>query len=267
MLHNERKEVTGLTHSKGTCRISTLAANHPPIQRPTSLTDQSLQEKVEAILPGYPSELLHERIADAVVHGLALIVILIAGTALMISAAIWASAGLVVACAIYCFGLLGSFAVSASYHLLPWHNARQVLRRLDHVAIYALIAGTFTPLLVQIGTGWAYVVLGAIWLLAIPAMIYKLVGSNIEPSWSLASYLGLGWMGVLAIPEFGDHLSATAIAAILVGGSIYTAGTYFYVKKVQPYRHAIWHSFVLTGTAFLFVAIWTTVFADVAIAG
>ena len=107
---------------------------------------------MQSLVSGYPSEHLHERIADGVVHVLGLIATLIAGTTLMVSASLWSTVGLIVACAIYCAGLLSSFVISASYHLLPRHDWRQFLRRLDHVAIYALIAGTFTPLLVHIAT-------------------------------------------------------------------------------------------------------------------
>ena len=210
----------------------------------------------------YPSELPNERIADGVIHFISLGAVLVAGVSLIAKTAIVSSIGLVIACAIYCTGLFSSFIFSAFYHLFPRHDWRLFLRRLDHLAIYALIAGTFTPLLVHVGTSWAYFVLAAIWSLALPAMAFKLISNNIEPKWSLASYLGLGWMGLLAVPEFGNHLSTAATVSILIGGLTYTSGTYFYAKKEQAYRQAIWHVFVLTGTGFMYYAIWTTVFSN-----
>jgi hemolysin III len=217
----------------------------------------------ETQVAAYPSVLQSERYADGVVHIISLGGMTIACAILMVGASMQASTALIWACAVYCLGVMASFGASAGYHLLPWHNVRRTLRRLDHTAIYALIAGTFTPLLVHVGTGWSMFVLAAIWTLALPAMLYKLFGSTIEPKWSLASYLGLGWMGVLAVPDFGQYLPTSAIVEIFTGGIIYTAGTYFYARKTQVYRYAIWHSFVLVGTVFLFVAVWTTVFSGV----
>ncbi|MGI9353227.1 MAG: PAQR family membrane homeostasis protein TrhA [Rhizobiaceae bacterium] len=214
----------------------------------------------------YPSEARHERLVDGAVHALGIAVVTISAFSLMIFSTMQSSLSLIVACAVYCTSVLASFLTSAAYHLLPRHDWRRYLRRLDHTAIYALIAGTFTPLLVHIGTSWSYVVLAAVWIFAFPAMAYKLFGSVIEPRWSLASYLGLGWMGLFALPEFHEHLSASAVTAIFTGGLLYTFGTYFYAKKIQAYRYAIWHSFVLSGTAFFFFAVWTTVFTETGIA-
>lgn len=208
----------------------------------------------------YPSEVKSERIADGTVHFLGLAIVCVSCTSLMVGAAMKFHLGLTFACAIYCTSVLASFTTSASYHLLPWHEWRRTLRRFDHSAIYGLIAGTFTPLLVYIGSTWAFCVLAAVWVLAIPAMIYKIIGETIEPRWSLASYLGLGWMGLLAAPEFYTHLQQEAVFAMFTGGLLYTFGTIFYARKEQIYRYAIWHSFVLKGTIAFFYAIWITMF-------
>jgi len=140
----------------------------------------------------YPSVARTERFADGAVHVLGLSTVTISCLYLMISAAMNVSVGLALACMIYCTSLMTSFVSSASYHLLPAHNWREFLQRLDHTAIYALIAGTFTPLLVHINSTWGYIVLGAVWTLAIPAMIYKMIGEEIEPRWSLAHNLHIG---------------------------------------------------------------------------
>ena len=225
------------------------------------------QTSTEADAAAYPSHIPSERFADGAVLILSLVGTTIACAVLMVGAAMAVEPGLIWACAVYCGGVVASFTTSAGYHLLPWHNLRRTFRRFDHTAIYLLIAGTFTPLLVHIGTGWSYFVLALIWGLALPAMAYKLVGTAIEPRWSLASYLGLGWLGVLAVPEFSTHLTTTAVVAIFIGGLVYTAGTYFYAKETQVYRYAIWHSFVLVGTACLFLAVWSTVFSVPSLAG
>lgn len=207
----------------------------------------------------YPSLAKHERFADGAVHVLGLSTITISSLYLTISATMHVSIGVAIACIIYCTSLMASFTSSASYHLLPAHGWREFLQRLDHAAIYALIAGTFTPLLVHINSTWGYVVLAAVWGLAIPAMIYKLIGSEIEPRWSLASYLALGWLGLLAAPEFFYKLPALAVYAVISGGIIYTLGTLFYTRDTLAYRNAIWHTFVLLGSFCFFFAIWITV--------
>ena len=210
----------------------------------------------------YPSADPRERYADSAIHVVSLVFAIVFCTWMMVGVAHELEVKLMVACAIYCLGVMFSFTTSAGYHLLPFHQWRRLLRRLDHIAIYVLIAGTFTPLLVHIGTSWSYGVLAAVWIFAFPAMAYKLFGSVIEPRWSLASYLGLGWMGLLALPDFNAHLSSTAVIAALAGGLTYTFGTYFYAKEVQKYRYAIWHSFVFVGTAFFFFSVWITIFAQ-----
>jgi len=208
----------------------------------------------------YPSLCRYERFADGAVHVFGLSVVTISSLYLMIGAAMHVSIGLAIACIIYCTSLIASFVSSAGYHLLPAHNWREFLQRLDHAAIYALIAGTFTPLLVNIHSAWGYWVLAAVWALAIPAMVYKMVGEEIEPRWSLASYLALGWMGLLAVPEFIDKLPLVTVYAIVSGGLLYTAGTVFYARESLAYRNAIWHTFVLSGSFCFFFAIWNTVF-------
>jgi len=209
----------------------------------------------------YPSVIRHERMADGVVHMIGLVTITVSSIALMTGAALYSTIGMLIACTVYCISLMTCFYASAGYHLLPYPDWRRFLQRLDHTAIYGLIAGTATPLLVHVNSTWGYVVLAAIWALAVPAMIYKLVGKKLNTRWSLASYLILGWMLILAFPELNIHLPFHALAAILVGGILYTSGTFFYARDIQPYRYAIWHTFVFLGTVSLFSAIWITVFS------
>lgn len=209
----------------------------------------------------YPSQCSRERTADTVVHVLGVTGSAVVGILLVTFAAIRLDIGTTVACALYALTMLASFVASAFYHVHPRHEWRLFLRRLDHAAIYALIAGTFTPLLVLIGTLGSFVILAAVWLLAVPAMVFKLVAREINPRWSIVSYLGLGWMGALAYPEMSSALPGAASVSIVAGGLVYTAGTFFYGRKHQPYRYAIWHGFVLAGTGVFFFAICLALFA------
>lgn len=204
----------------------------------------------------YPSVIKSERIADGIVHAIGLVAIATGGLMLLGNILPGTPAPLVTAVAIYLFCVIASFAASLAYHLLPHHHWRQGLRRIDHAAIYAFIAGTFTPLLIFIGTDYSRYILIAVWALAIPALAYKIFGSQIAPRWSLVSYLALGWMGLLALPDFIEYLPRPALIAIVCGGLFYSVGTIFYARKQLAYRYAIWHSFGLMGGASFFTAIW-----------
>ncbi len=208
----------------------------------------------------YPSATPKERRADGAVHFLGMAGVLIGGGTFMALAVMRLEPLLVLACAVYALTLLISFSASACYHMLPWHGGRAGLRRLDHAAIYGLIAGTFTPLLVHVDSLWSYVVLGATWAFALPAMFYKIFGASVDTRWSVLSYLGLGWMGLLALPQLRLHLPTEAIVALVAGGLIYSSGTLFYARRSMRFRYAIWHGFVLAGTAALFAAVALTVF-------
>ncbi|MXO57055.1 PAQR family membrane homeostasis protein TrhA [Pontixanthobacter gangjinensis] len=208
----------------------------------------------------YPSPTNAERYADGAVHIIGLTAVLTGCLTLVIFSAFEFGAALFAACVIYAISMTASFAISASYHLLPHHHWRLGLRRMDHAAIYALIAGTFTPLLVFVGSLTAYTILAAVWVLAIPAMLYKIFGTHIEPRWSMASYLGLGWIGAIAIPDFWASLSTSALVACGAGGFFYTFGAILFSRKTQPFRYSIWHIFVLLGTLSFFIAIWLSLF-------
>ena len=209
----------------------------------------------------YPSAVERERYADLAVHAISLVGVVAGAILLMVNAVTSLNWAVIAACAIYCLTMLASFGISAGYHLLPWHYWRPAWRRADHAAIYALIAGTFTPLLVQVGSVWGFVVLGGVWLLSVPAILYKLFARELEPRWSLASYLGIGWFGLLALPEVGPVLPMPAVVAMIAGGLVYSFGTIFYARKIQAYRYAIWHGFVLGGTTLFYSAIWMSAFS------
>jgi len=203
----------------------------------------------------YPSPDNAERRADFIVHAIGLIFILLAGAALFVQAA-GQGAAVIAAISVYVIGVLFSHVISMFYHLSPFHIRRLWLRRVDHAAIYVTIAGTFTPLFVLADTEFSLFLLMIVWALAIPAMLYKIFGKNLDSKWSLFSYLGLGWMGVIGVPELMGTLPETSLWAMLAGGIFYSLGTIFYARKTQPYRYSIWHSFVMMGGGAFFVAIW-----------
>ncbi|GAB5489595.1 MAG: hemolysin III family protein [Parasphingorhabdus sp.] len=204
----------------------------------------------------YPTADRVERRADLIVHGIGLVFILVAGLALILRAEADHGATVIAAIGLYVIGVIFSHVISMFYHLSPFHDWRLVLRRIDHAAIYLTIAGTFTPLFVLADTDFSHLLLITVWALAIPAMLYKIFGKNLDSKWSLISYLGLGWMGILAGPDLMEELPGLSMWAMLAGGVFYSLGTIFYARKTQPFRYSIWHGFVMMGGASFFVAIW-----------
>lgn len=204
----------------------------------------------------YPTSDRVERRADLIVHGIGLALILMAGVALVLQVTGDHQLAVVMAVVAYIACVAFSHVISMFYHLSPFHEWRLMLRRVDHAAIYLTIAGTFTPLFVLADTEFSLLLLSIVWCLAIPAMLYKIVGSNLDSRWSLVSYLGLGWMGILAVPDLMEILPMPSLWAMLAGGVFYSIGTIFYARKALPFRYSIWHSFVMLGGASFFVAIW-----------
>ena len=193
------------------------------------------------------------------VHAIGLSFILIAG-ALLLSAS-WnvLPLGLFVGVLTYIICALVSNLASCLYHFAPWHERRTLLRRIDHAAIYTSITGTFTPLLVQAGTTRTYIILALCWALALVAIWNKITNSEIKSKWSTASYLALGAIGLLALPDL-KGVPAITPKLILAGSAAYAIGTIFYARKTLPFRYAIWHSWVTLGGMLMFAGIWLALF-------
>ena len=204
----------------------------------------------------YPTSHPTERRADFIVHAIGLLLILLASAVLVIEAATDHRPAVIAAIGVYVIGVLFSHVISMFYHLSAFHHRRLLLRRVDHAAIYLTIAGTFTPMFVLAGTEYSLFLLTILWALAFPAMLYKIFGKNLDSRWSLASYLGLGWMGLIGVTELMEHLPALSLWAMLAGGVFYSLGSIVYARKATPFRYSIWHSFVMLGGASFFVAIW-----------
>lgn len=194
-----------------------------------------------------------ETIADGAVHVTGLL-FAICATVLLTFQAAEGSAG-VTATALYCGCMIVAFAASAVYHLSPVDRYRPLLNRIDHAAIYLKIAGTYTPLVAVLGTGFAYAVLGLVWILAMLGAVAKLWFWRTDARGSLALYLGMGWLSVLLIWPLFERLSGSAIALIFAGGVIYSAGTIIFARDAMRFQNAIWHGFVLVASICFFVAI------------
>lgn len=207
----------------------------------------------------YPSPNPHHRTADLAVHLVGLILILIAGGILLAKATATLEQSLIIALAVYILCALASSLASITYHFSPWYTHRKLLRRIDHAAIYPSIAGTFTPFFVLANTTWTITLLWVCWGLTLIAIWNKITNETVKSRWSTASYLGLGAIGLSALPDMTTVPLATLWC--IIGGAIcYVIGTGFYARKSMPFRYAIWHSCVNFGGIAMFTGIWLALF-------
>ncbi len=188
--------------------------------------------------------------ADGFVHVVGVCCGLVAAVILIALASHYLSFGQVAAVTVYSVGLLAMLGISATYNLLPVSRIKWWLRRLDHSAIYLLIAATYTPFIVQMKaslltvallTGvWAVAVIGIVMKIALPGRLDRL---------SIVLYLAMGWSGVMVYDSMVSSLPAVTLALIAAGGLMYTLGVIFHVWERLRFQNAIWHSFVLLGAA------------------
>ena len=149
---------------------------------------------------------------------------------------------------LYGISLILMFLSSALYHGLSNTSAKFILKRLDHCAIFAIIAGTYTPiLLIGVNNHKSWVLFWIIWSIALIGIVFKVFFVHRFKVVSLLTYLGMGWLSVLIIRDMVHALDPAALYLIIIGGALYTVGTVFYVAKKYRYTHAIWHLFVLGG--------------------
>jgi hemolysin III len=202
----------------------------------------------------YPTTARPERLADGAVHAIGVLGAVIGATLLIVQHAGLVSGGQLLALAVYGIGLIATFVASALYHMTPWHSWRPTLRRIDHAAIYLKIAGTYTPLVVMVGSTFAYVILGIVWGLAAIGMTLKLFFWKAPGRFGPALYLIMGWLSVGLIWSIWPILPGSVIALIAAGGLTYTAGVLFYVSE-KRFTTAIWHGFVVAASACFWAAI------------
>jgi hemolysin III len=157
---------------------------------------------------------------------------------------------------------LAMFVTSVIYHWAREPELKLLLRRLDHSAIYLLIAGTYTPFtLVAMKGSWGWALFAVVWALAAFGVIAKTTVGFRFPKLSLWLYLGMGWLIVVAIEPLRASLTGWELGWIAAGGFFYTAGVPFYVWKSRRYTHAVWHLFVLAGVVSHFIAVLSVVTA------
>jgi hemolysin III len=203
-----------------------------------------------------PAPTHREVIADHVIHVIGMASGLVAAVWLLSWAVLHLPAPSIVALAIYCAGLLAMLGCSGAYHMLPAPGWKPTLRRLDHAAIFVKIAGTYTPFaLVKMGGTAGISLFAAVWIVAFAGVAAKLLLSAQWDRLAIGVYLALGWSGVATLQPLVSAIDAGALALLAAGGIIYSLGVFFFLWSGLRYQNAIWHGFVLAGTACHFGAV------------
>jgi hemolysin III len=199
---------------------------------------------------------LREEIAHAVSHGIGILLSIIALTVLVAVSLRDGGVRQVVGSAVFGTTLIVLYVTSTLYHSIPHPRIKLVLRKLDHTAIYLLIAGTYTPLtLVTLHGTWGWGILTANWVLAIAGIIHAWSPWRHHRAVAHVLYVLMEWLILLAVEPLSRALQARGLALLVLGGLVYTSGLAFYAWRRLPYNHLVWHLFVLTGSVLHFFAI------------
>ncbi|MGX1264043.1 hemolysin III [Rossellomorea marisflavi] len=197
-----------------------------------------------------------EEVANAITHGIGLILSIPALIMLVLFAVDKGSAWHVVSFSIFGASMILLYLFSTLLHSFKPSKAKNVFAVLDHSAIYVLIAGTYTPLmLVSVRSALGWTLFGIVWGLAIVGIIFKCYFVDRFQIVSTLFYLVMGWLVLAAIKPLYESLTPAGFDLLLTGGILYSVGAVFYVWKKIPYNHAIWHLFVLAGSSFMYFCI------------
>lgn len=190
-------------------------------------------------------------------HGLAALLSVVGLVVLVMQASALGDPWKIVSVSIYGASLLLLYVASTTYHAVRDPVLKWRLKTCDHCAIFLLIAGTYTPfLLVNLRGDAGWWMFGIIWGLTVFGITMKLVFGHRFKALQITTYLLMGWLVVFASSSLAENLSREAIELLVAGGVVYTTGVVFYLVKSIPYNHAIWHLFVLGGSACHFFAVY-----------
>lgn len=197
-----------------------------------------------------------EEFYNVITHGVGAVLSVVALILMIIYSAISGSTIAIVCSLVFGLSLITLYSASTIYHAVYKLKWKKICQRIDHLSIYILIAGTYTPIaLLGLKGVWGWAMFGVIWGLAIIGFIFKFSPLRYNEKISLSLYAIMGWTAIIAIKPMIENLSAGALTFIILGGLCYTFGIYFYAKDRKPFYHPIWHLFVLGGSIMHFCAV------------
>jgi len=197
-----------------------------------------------------------EELVNGLTHGTGALLSAAGLGVLVVLACLHGTALHIVSCSIYGATLVLLYTASTLYHSVRSPRLKHVFRIVDRSCIYLLIAGTYTPFtLVTLRGGWGWTLFSLIWVLAAAGIVFQLLFAQRFKILSAVGYLLMGWLAIFAVKPLLEALPAGGFAWLLAGGIVYPLGALFYLFKRLPYNHAIWHFFVLGGSACHYVCV------------
>lgn len=197
-----------------------------------------------------------EEIANAITHGIGAVLSVAALVILVVFASLHGNVWHIVSFSIFGATLIILYMASTLYHSLTNERAKRLFRKFDHISIFLLIAGTYTPFCLVALQGWiGWTLFGIVWACAITGIVFKSIHIGKLEILSTIMYVMMGWVAVFAIKPLYASMSSAGFTFLILGGICYTAGTIFFVKDKIRYFHSIWHLFVLAGSIFHFFSV------------
>ena len=205
-----------------------------------------------------PFYTLREEIANSVTHGLGVVLSAAGLLTLIILAVLYGDVWRFVGFTVFGTCLLVLYLASTLYHAIQRRPAKRILRKCDHAAVYLLIAGTYTPfLLISLRDTIGVPLLAVVWVMAVLGVLWKFFFTGRYEVLATLVYILLGWMCILAYKQMVTYVPPMGVYLLFAGGIVYTLGVLFYALEKIPYNHAVWHLFVLGGSACHFAAVMT----------
>jgi hemolysin III len=207
----------------------------------------------------------NEEIASSVIHGVGVVLSLAGLTALVIYASRYGSAKHIVGCVVFGVTLVFLYTSSTLYHSVRSARLKHIFGVIDHSCIYLLIAGTYTPftlVTLEGPVGWS--LFGIVWGLAAAGIVFQIFFVHRSKILATLAYIGMGWLVIFAIKPLINAMPVGGLILVTAGGVAYTLGAVFYLLKKMPYNHAVWHVFVLAGSALHYFAVMRYVVPQVA---
>lgn len=197
-----------------------------------------------------------EEVANAITHGIGIVFSVIALVLLLLNSIPTGSLWHIVSLTVYGVTMILLYVCSTLLHSFPEGKIKDFFEILDHSAIYLFIAGTYTPFLFLVVKGsLSWILFGLVWGLAVFGVVFKAFFVKRFNLLSTLVYIIMGWLIVIAWRSLVETLPTPGMTLLVIGGLLYTIGTIFYVWRAFPFHHAVWHVFVLGGTAVHFFAV------------
>lgn len=206
---------------------------------------------------------IRQELVNSIVHGFGIIFGIVSIPILIAFAIKSDNIAGIIGAAIYGFCFLQLFTFSTLYHGIQHAQAKRTLEILDHISIYFLISGTYTPfLLMYMRNSFGITLLSILWGLTALGILYKIFFIGKWKVFSTLIYIGMGCIMVVGGRTFFESIPSNILTMILIGAALYLIGVVFYLWKKYPYNHAVWHFFVLAAAICHYVAILLAVVSD-----